>query len=238
MSYQDQLSYQDFDFDSTVCSLTPRCDAYLGTWLCGVMHTTELDSAVGCTRRNFLRNFDYLTLQCRRAWLCGVMHTLESDKMSVFHVFIFVTCFKNSMFYWKTPEVKNFHWTICNLCYNFHINLFRHHREITIVKLRGIMHNTEFFETLCFLDSAVCSLQYEAHFRVFDTFWGFSLFGVMHTVESDFAVWCTPLSLAAYWDAHHKVFIKIEISQWNRKRIQKYCSAFCQGPGWIWIMKK
>ena len=160
------------------------------------MHTTELDSAVGCTRRNFLRNFDYLTLQCRRAWLCGVMHTLESDKMSVFHVFIFVTCFKNSMFYWKTPEVKNFHWTICNFCYNFHINLFRHHREITIVKLRGIMHNTEFFETLCFLDSAVCSMKHTTEYLIH--------FGAFHS-----SVWCTPWSLTLRYDAHRWVWLRI-----------------------------
>ena len=51
--------------------LTPWC----ASWLRGVMHTAELDSAVGCTPHS-------LTLQCdvhRGVWLCGVMHTVEPD---------------------------------------------------------------------------------------------------------------------------------------------------------------
>ena len=53
--------------------LTPQC----AVWLCGVMHTAELDSTVGCTPRSFLRNFDYLTPWCDAhhgvwdAWLHG-----------------------------------------------------------------------------------------------------------------------------------------------------------------------
>ena len=35
--------------------LIPWCDAHCGAWLCGVMHTAESDSAVGCTPRSFLK---------------------------------------------------------------------------------------------------------------------------------------------------------------------------------------
>ena len=141
------------------------------------------------------------------------MHTLESDKMSVFHVFIFVTCFKNSMFYWKTPEVKNFHWTICNLCYNFHINLFRHHREITIVKLRGIMHIAQhrifwdiMFSWLCSLQSAVWSTLQSIWYILglftlrCDAHRGVWLCGMMHTAEFGSVLGCTPQSIYKNWN--------------------------------------
>ena len=54
-------------------------------WLCDMMHTTDIDSAVGCKSRSFtahpgvfLRNFYYLILQCA-VWLCGVVHIVELD---------------------------------------------------------------------------------------------------------------------------------------------------------------
>ena len=49
------------------------------------MHTTDINSAVGCKFRSFtahpgvfLRNFYYLILQCA-VWLCGVVHIVELD---------------------------------------------------------------------------------------------------------------------------------------------------------------
>ena len=39
----------------TLQSLTLRGNAHPGVWLCRVMHTTESDSAVGCTPWNFLK---------------------------------------------------------------------------------------------------------------------------------------------------------------------------------------
>ena len=58
--------------------LTPQC----ASWLCGMMHTTESDSAMGCTPRSFFRCFVFKTSQCdahRGVWLRGMMHTAESD---------------------------------------------------------------------------------------------------------------------------------------------------------------
>ena len=62
--------------------LTLQCDAHRGAWLHSGKHTVELDSAVGCTLRSFLRNFDYLTQRSDApcgAWLRSGMHTTESD---------------------------------------------------------------------------------------------------------------------------------------------------------------
>ena len=56
---------------------TPRFDAHCGDWLCGVMHTAEIDSVVWCTMRR-------LTLWCDAQcgdWLCGLMHTEEIDSV-------------------------------------------------------------------------------------------------------------------------------------------------------------
>ena len=87
----------------TLRSQTRRYDAYPGAWLSCVMHTAEsnsavrrtlrsltqwcdahrgVDSAVGCTLRSFLKNFDHLTLWCdahRGAWLHGGMHNAQLD---------------------------------------------------------------------------------------------------------------------------------------------------------------
>ena len=69
----------------------PNPDAHHTAWLCGGMHTVELDSAVWCTLLDsvvcctlpsFLRNLGHLTPQCdarRGAGLCSMMHTAKSD---------------------------------------------------------------------------------------------------------------------------------------------------------------
>ena len=76
---------------TNISILTLQC----AIWLRGVMHTTELDSAVGCTPRTVLSNFNHWTLRCdahwgatpqsltprcdthREAWLHSGKHTAE-----------------------------------------------------------------------------------------------------------------------------------------------------------------
>ena len=52
-------------------------------WLCGVMHTVELDSAVWCTPRSFFRCFVFMTPRDdahHKVWLRGGMHTAKFFK--------------------------------------------------------------------------------------------------------------------------------------------------------------
>ena len=74
------------------------------------MHTAELDSAVH--------------------------HTAESGatNISFFRFFEFVFSFNDVL--QKTSKVKKIPQTIFDLQYNFHINIFRRHREIAFVQLR------------------------------------------------------------------------------------------------------
>ena len=72
----------------TPWSLTPWWEAHGGAWLCGMMHTAELelqtteifekfgslDSAVWCTQRSLTLWYD----AHRGVWFCGVHHTAES----------------------------------------------------------------------------------------------------------------------------------------------------------------
>ena len=126
------------------------------------------------------------------------------SKMSVFRAFVFVTSF-NSIF-WKTSEIKKIPWTICDLRYYFHFNIFRHHREKKCVKLRiktdtgydahhGVRLRSMMYTVK--LDSAVgCTPQ---------SFWDILfawLCGVIHTaeLESDSTLWCTPWSLSLWYD--------------------------------------
>ena len=76
-----------FDFDSAVFSLTPQCDDHRGAWLCGRMHTVELDSEVWCT-------------PCSQ----------PSLKMSVFCVFVSFTStpFFSKNFVSKKDSLNNF----------------------------------------------------------------------------------------------------------------------------------
>ena len=126
------------------------------------------------------------------------------SKMSVFRAFVFVTSF-NSIF-WKTSEIKKIPWTICDLRYYFHFNIFRHHREKKCVKLRiktdtgvwctprsqtpqydvhckawlrGGMHSAEFLRHFVFL-----TLRCDSHRGV-----GVWLHFMMHTAESFSVVW-------------------------------------------------
>ena len=78
------------------------------------MHTAELDSAVGCTPQSQSDWFENVCFSC------------------------FCTCYVyvSTPFIRKTSEAKKIPWTICDLQHQFHINIFRHHREIAFVKLR------------------------------------------------------------------------------------------------------
>ena len=155
------------------------------------MHSMELDSTVGWTPQS---------LAPRCSWHQGVFSYL-------LHLSI--------MFHWKTPTVNKIPSTICDLWYYFHINIFRLHWEITIVKqplrydahrgvwLGGGMHTAEFFETFC---SWLWGVNHSAEFLYIFFSW---LCGVNHTAESDSAVECTQGSF----------FFK---SWWNQERI-------CQG---------
>ena len=70
---------KDFDFDSAVCCLTPRC----AVWLRSAMHTAEIDSSVRCTPQSFVSlNLEHLTLQYGAHcgdWLSSVMYAAEID---------------------------------------------------------------------------------------------------------------------------------------------------------------
>ena len=123
-------------------------------------------------------------------------------------------------------------------------NLWRHYREITIIKFRiktdtwqvtdstvwctprgltpGMMHTAEFLYT--FFMTLLC----DAHRRTW-------LRGGMHTAELDSMEWCTPGSLTQQYDAHAQwctpqSFLKIRISRQNRNRIRKFLTLFIRGP--------
>ena len=111
-------------------------------WLCGVMHTLELDSAVWCTLQSLTPQWDAHP----RAWHCCLMHSSESDSTHTaeseyfknvrFCVFKFVTSF-------------NYVWSKNNLLLKvwFNSNILRHHHRIIndrmekSVKGRWIGHN-------------------------------------------------------------------------------------------------
>ena len=123
-------------------SSTPWWEAHSGAQLCSVMHTAEffekfgaVDSAVWYTPRSQAPQWD----AHRGASLRGGMHTTELDcqvhQISVFLVFS-CSLLLLTTFYKKTSEVKKIPQTICDLQYNFYINIFRHQREIAFVKLR------------------------------------------------------------------------------------------------------
>ena len=146
-----------------VCSLTLRCDAHLGAWLrggmhtvelfekfwsldstvwCTPMHTTELDSAVGCTPRS---------------QTCSNM--LFFQKADIFLVFVYLTSFDSilSKIFWSKKDS----W----LTVLFHINIFRHHREIASVKFPRKTDSWKVIDSAvwCILRSQ--TLWYDAHRR-------------------------------------------------------------------------
>ena len=82
----------------------------------------------------------------------------------------------STSFFRKTSEVKKIPWTNLNLQYQFCMNIFRHHREIAFVK--HVLKQT--------LDKLL-TLRCDGHRKAW-------LSGMMHTRESDSAVWCTSRS--------------------------------------------
>ena len=170
------------------------------------MDTTKLDSAVGCTLRS-----------------------QTDSKMSVFRVFVFsyLLCL-STPFFQKTSEVKKIPWTIFDLQYQFHINIFRHHIEIAFVKLRI---KTDTWQVI---DSAVCSMlqsltqRWDAHRGVFEELLITWLRGGMHTVELDSAVGCTPRSLTPRCAAHRGARLRGRMHSFAhcRVRLIRKCPFF------------
>ena len=118
------------------------------------MHTAESDFAVCITRRS-----------------------QTTSKMSVL---LFSNLWRlSALFYRKTSDVKKISWTICDFQYNFHCNIFRHHREIRIVKFRI---KTDTWQATY---SAVWCTPWSCFKYIFS--W---LRGMMHTAELDSLGWC------------------------------------------------
>ena len=212
-SQRFRIWLRSVQFDSAVlCTLrssTLRWDAHQGAWLRSGMLTAESDSEVGSTPRSLTPRCDahsgfFWEIWC--SWLHGVMHTGELNSMegctpqSQLHqiscFFVFITSFNNVL--QKTSELKKVPLTIFDLKFNFHFNIFRHHRELHLydahcrVWLCCEKHIVE-------SDSAVgCTPEF------FEIFW--SLVSGMRTTELDSAVWCTPQSLTLRGDAHHGAF--------------------------------
>ena len=61
--------------------------------------------------------------------------------------------------------------------------------------------------------------------------------GMMHTGEIDSALWCTPAEIDSTVGCKPRSFLKIWMSQPNRRRIQKYFSLSCPCK-WVRIMEK
>ena len=57
------IGFVPVQFDSAPQRLTLRCDAHRSDWLCGVMHKAEIDLAVWCTPRSFLRKDLFVILK-------------------------------------------------------------------------------------------------------------------------------------------------------------------------------
>ena len=136
--------------------------------------------------------------------------------------------------YPKTCEVKKIHWTIRDFQYNFHSNIVRHHREITIVKFRikiGTCQVTDCrpqsFLYILFIVTLLCDAHCGAWLRV-----------GMHTAEFDSGVWCTPRSLTPGYDAHRGVrlcgmmhtvehYSMVRCTQWSMiPQYNTQCRAF------------
>ena len=129
--------------------LTPWC----AVWLCGGMHTAELDSMLQW-------HVDMLTCgafwEILITWLRVVMHTVELDLavgftlqsstlqwdahrrvrlVQICHFFVFSYLLRfSTQFLRKNFELKKILKQL--VTYYFHINIFRHHREIAFVKHR------------------------------------------------------------------------------------------------------
>ena len=132
--------------------LTARC----AFWLSGMMHTAELDSAVGSTQQSSTPQCDahcgvFWEIWCswesssavgctlwsftpQRDAHCGAWLSSASN-ICFFFVFS-CSLLLSTTFYKKMSDVKKIPQTICDLQYNFHIKIFRHQREIAFVKLR------------------------------------------------------------------------------------------------------
>ena len=121
--------YPDSPFKTTqrlakISILTPWC----AVWLPGAMHTTEIDSDVGCTPQSLTPRYEahrgvFWESWC--PWLRSVMHNAELDsavgstprsQTSSNSVFMFSNSLRlSTTFYRKTSEVKTISWTICDL---------------------------------------------------------------------------------------------------------------------------
>ena len=105
-------------FDSAVCSLTPRCDTHRGAWLRGGMHNEELNSAVWCTPWSFLSNLVQLTPRWdahRGAGLGRGMHTAEwsASNISFFRVcYVFQRHLKIKNVWSKNDSLNKFWLTV------------------------------------------------------------------------------------------------------------------------------
>ena len=111
--------------------------ALCAVWLCGVIHTAEIDLVVGCILQSFLKN-----------WLRGVLHTVEIDSA------VWCTLHTVRLTRWCDGYPGDYWDFVCSW-------------------LRGVMHTEE-------ID---CSM--------------------MHTTESDLAVWCRSWRLSPWYDTHH-----------------------------------
>ena len=215
---------------SNILILTARC----AVWLRGMMHTAELDSAVWCTPWRFLRNWV--------TWLCVGKHTAEFDstvcitpcsqttlKMSI-SIFSKSWCLSTT-FYWKKSELKKISWTICDFPYNFHSNIFRYHRKITIIKFWTKTDTWQVTDSAVWCTPPSLTLRRDEHpgarlrsgmhtaefFQILffmtprcDAHRVAWLCGRMHTTELDSGVWCTPWSQTPRDDAHRRAFKEFE----------------------------
>ena len=206
MSLQKQPEIsEDFNFDSAVRNLSPRCVAYRRDCFCGVLHTTEIISAVCCTPpRFFLRRFFAhrggflklgtvdsavcctpwrLPLRCvTQRWvnLCGVWHTADIVSVVCTEI-ISAVCYTP----WRFFEIWN-SW------------------------LRSVLHTAEMI-------SAVR---------------GMVRGRMLHTVEMISVVFSTPLRYSQWCVAHCTAQKELcdRISQQNQNRLRKYFSLFIRGP--------
>ena len=157
-----------------MCSLTP---AHWGAWLPGVQHTAELDSAVGSTSRSLTPWWDahrrvFEKVGTLDSAVCCTLRSSTPRWDAHRRVRLIGKCpfFVNSYllrlstpFFQKTSELKKISWTICDLQYQFHINIFRHHREIAFVKLRIKTDTWQVIDSAMWCTPLSLTPQWDAH---------------------------------------------------------------------------
>ena len=119
-------------------------------WLCGMMHTVELDSPEGCTPWSILRNLGHLTPRSDShcgAWLYGMMHIAWSL------TFVFSNSLRLSTTFYRKSR--------------FHRNTWRHHREIIIIKFQIKTGTWQVTDSMVWCTLQSLTLRYDdAHRRV------------------------------------------------------------------------